>query len=564
MAGHLGRGGDGREERGAVLVLVAVVVALCLLVAAFAVDLGMQRVVRRDLQALADVAAFDLARELDGRARSEYGTSLDPVLAATLSRNDDVLGDQPELSYELGRVSPTGGFAPVGAEEVPNAVRVRADGAVDFAIAGGSGRASRAAVASAEKASCFRVGSYAAGLSSNESAVLRPLLALLGGQVGLTVLDLQGLAAVDVRLLDLFGAEGLGLDVDALDWDSLLGAEVTLSRLFLATADVLRRDTGRVAEIDLLQRLAQVNLPHLDLTLASLVEIDTAGRSALDAEVNLLDLVAASLFLANGTNLLGLDAGLGFSSADLLGRLGGFLNTLGVLGVTADLPVSLGVGQRPVLYCGTVDRVEGYSSQVQLRVGNPAAGSEEVVVKIAGTTVALNLDLSLDLTPVRARLRDVVCGADGRSVRFDAVHGLLDLDLEVRLRVATWDPANVVPDLISAPFRIKVTPAGASTSVSVPWAPGSFETPGLVGQGDGLPVGQVSITTAQLTALGIPIGIATSWLVDRLLAETLNWLIAGLNTTVLAPLLRSLGLEVAGGRIHLAPTPDCGVPVLRG
>ena len=76
MTARRGRAGQQAEERGAVAVFLAVTVALVVGIGTLAVDLGMQRVVRRDMQALADVAALDLARELDGRTISELAAEL--------------------------------------------------------------------------------------------------------------------------------------------------------------------------------------------------------------------------------------------------------------------------------------------------------------------------------------------------------------------------------------------------------------------------------------------------------------------------------------------------------
>ena len=58
-----------RDERGAVAVLTAALLTALVVMAAFVVDIGMQRVARRDMQALADVVALDLSRELDESQR---------------------------------------------------------------------------------------------------------------------------------------------------------------------------------------------------------------------------------------------------------------------------------------------------------------------------------------------------------------------------------------------------------------------------------------------------------------------------------------------------------------
>ncbi|UMG91066.1 pilus assembly protein TadG-related protein [Nocardioides sp. TF02-7] len=149
-----------RDDRGAVAVLVALLMPLVLVAGAFAVDLGLQRVARSDMQTLADVVALDLARELDGRTADQLRPAVPGLLAASLARNDDNVGGTPRLEADLGRLQPDGGFQEVGGAEVPTAVRVRADTSVDFAFAGitgtSGGGAARSAIAEATGGACSR------------------------------------------------------------------------------------------------------------------------------------------------------------------------------------------------------------------------------------------------------------------------------------------------------------------------------------------------------------------------------------------------------------------------
>ena len=114
------------DDRGAVAVFLAVTVALIVGIGTLAVDLGMQRVVRRDMQALADVAALDLARELDGRTISELAPELDrsdpsSALSSVLAGNDTTLGSDPVVTVTWGAWQ--GGMF-VADVDPPSAVRV--------------------------------------------------------------------------------------------------------------------------------------------------------------------------------------------------------------------------------------------------------------------------------------------------------------------------------------------------------------------------------------------------------------------------------------------------------
>ena len=93
-----------RGERGAIIPMVAMLLVVLIPSTALAVDLGMQRVVRRDMQAMADVVALDLVRLVDGRTaaqiRSGYNglSTLDAALVKSVARNDDVARATPRRS----------------------------------------------------------------------------------------------------------------------------------------------------------------------------------------------------------------------------------------------------------------------------------------------------------------------------------------------------------------------------------------------------------------------------------------------------------------------------------
>ncbi|NHA01875.1 hypothetical protein G5V59_25590 [Nocardioides sp. W3-2-3] len=73
----LRRRGTRQDERGAVTLVMVFVLVVMLLGSAFVVDLGVQRVARSDMQAIADLVALDLARELDGRTVTDVRPAVD-------------------------------------------------------------------------------------------------------------------------------------------------------------------------------------------------------------------------------------------------------------------------------------------------------------------------------------------------------------------------------------------------------------------------------------------------------------------------------------------------------
>jgi uncharacterized membrane protein len=216
-----------REERGAVLPIVGLLLVVLVPSSAMAVDLGMQRVVRRDMQTLADVVALDVVRLVDGRTASQIQggynglPTLANALAHSVARNDDdVLGDPPNVTAKLAHLDSatgvldtvTGGATrAVTGTEVPNAVEVTASGSVNFAFVPGSGAALRTAVAVPAPSACFRLGSFAVGVDTGDANLLNTVLPGLLNNTTFsgTLVGYQGLAAANLTLLDLVGVSSL-------------------------------------------------------------------------------------------------------------------------------------------------------------------------------------------------------------------------------------------------------------------------------------------------------------------------------------------------------------------
>lgn len=231
-----------RDERGVVAVVVGLGLTLVLVaVAAFAVDLGLQRTARRDMQALADLVALDLARQLDGRSEAALASVLDAEMAKSMARNADTVGARPDLSWDLGKMQ-DGEFVTAQGDVPPSAVRVTADTSVDFAFGGvtgvAQGDAGRSAVAQSLGGACFSIGSYAARINTGASPILGPLLGALGSNINVSAIDYNGLANADIKLLDLLGAQvGAGTMQGLIEGGQLL----SLGDFYLATAEVLSK-----------------------------------------------------------------------------------------------------------------------------------------------------------------------------------------------------------------------------------------------------------------------------------------------------------------------------------
>jgi len=133
--------------------MVAMLLVVLVPSSAMAVDLGMQRVVRRDMQTLADVVALDVVRLVDGRTASQIRSgyngqpTLDIAVARSVARNDDVLGDDPTVTATLVHIDTAtgvldtvsgGAVREVTGPEVPNAVLVAVSMCTSVAVTVGS------------------------------------------------------------------------------------------------------------------------------------------------------------------------------------------------------------------------------------------------------------------------------------------------------------------------------------------------------------------------------------------------------------------------------------------
>lgn len=573
-----------RDERGAVAVLVAIVlVAVLLPVAAMGVDLGMQRVVRRDLQALADAVALDLARELDGRPRSALAPAIDlgdpaSVLSTSVRRNSgSVLGATPAVAATWGAWN---GAVFDAAADPPTAVRVVADGEVDFGFAPGSGSARRTAYASSESTACFQLGSFAASVDPAASVVLKRLLQPLLGNTTLTAAGYDGLATATVSLAELIAAPSIGVGSVREVLDS---GDITVGEFYLAAANALTGQ-GKLAQAQVFSRAAVSAVAPVALTLSDLFAISTASADAvLDMRFNAMDLLLGAAFLANGENLVGLH------------NLQAGIPSVGVTNVDLDII------ERPQRACGSMEALTAQLrlaavakmtlNAAPLQLGLPLV---ELRMKDADgrPTNDASLGLDVELAGARGRLTSVSCQPDvfeaaitsdlvrarltgalqlGGSVKVDVL-GLTGVKVPVTLGVAlTADaskPASTTPEVV----QLAIPPATYGDHVNVDSndvvlprltasiVPGSIVAGPVTVNVLGIPV---TVPTQDLVALVTPVleGILNP--LAGVVGAVADPLIAAINADLRA-LTTALGLSVAGADFFPLPWPSCNEPRLTG
>lgn len=523
------------NERGSTLPLLAILLVLLVAIAAFGVDLGQQRVVRRDMQALADVVALDMVREIKGRSVTQIqadSTSWQTAIGKSVSRNDSTFGDPPTVQVELGTLDEsTRAFTVATGNTIPNAVRATARSQIDFAFAPGTGGATRTAVAATKPLACFSLGSYALGLNSGNSVLLN---ALVNDALNLNVLSYNGLATANVSLLGIATQLGVGT-VDALV--ALPGLSV--GQFYAAVATVLQREGGSTANVQLLQTLSASVGALSPINIGQLLSLTSGEDAALGTSLNVLDLVAASAFVANGDSALAIP---------------GLAVNLGITNVAAALRII----QKPQFGCGGVNEATAKTSQVALTIGgdllNPPA--------ILGTTATVSMSLSLDIAEANGLLTKIVCGDP--TVAHPDLESVLTTDglVNLQLRVPVTLKVLGIPVLSGTVEIGTAPPTNAQTAAMSFPTLGSYATAHPTGSGN-IGLSGLVVDTSDLKLGGITLGLTLAPLVSGILTSVVNPLVANLDSALLTPLLDLLGAQVSGADVFGVARPNCNSSALR-
>jgi len=536
------------QDRGAVIPIVALLLPVLMVMTAFAVDLGSQRVLRRDLQADADVIALDLVRLADGRTLDAIQTDADYLAYVNESFANN---DLPEVTTvgELAAIVTYGDwddardpqFVPSGPTDVPNAVRVVLSGSQDYRFMPGSGGSTRAAVATTDGLAVFSVGSRLASLSTDDSWLLNPILSALfnppdiipfasgaavpfsftgaptsasettpteeaepTGGVSLDALSYTGLANANIVLEDILGhafADVAAVDAGVASPSDVLLTDIKLLTLVEASADALAA-SGEGAEItaavDYLLGLALNVDPDLTVNLGDLLGLDVSQPGAvLGTAFNLFDLLMASAQLANATNLV--DVGVSLPP-DLFASIPGVRNLSDVVNPTADL--SLTVVEGPQFGSGRPNDPSAFAETsqvdldlevgVRLNIDLGALDWGSLLPERELATIELALPVSVDVAKARSTLTELVCAGPT---------GAATMDLPTITRsagiVVGAQPSTSVPVDLESPTP--VTEAGEIATVSI-----AGSTLARVGVAAEVAVGPETATQIDDLAVGAP------------------------------------------------------------
>jgi len=530
-----------RDEGGVIAIVVSLVTCFTLIpLAAFAVDIGVQRVARRDIQSIADVVALDLARQLDGRNASNIGAGLQALADKSAARNGAAGNGAIVVTPELGVVdensydpaNPDAYFTPISGTAVPNAVKVTAETSVDFSLSPGSGGVTRTSIAKTQKYACFSMGSFALNLNSAQSTLLNRLV---NDSLNLSAISYTGLANAKVTLLGLATELGVGTPAELAGLSNL-----SLNQLFLASAHVLQAQGGEAADIALLNQLAVANLSSLpNISFGDILDLNSAPESALDASVNLLDLVSTAAFVANGNNALAIPT-----------------LTAGIPNV-ASVSAALKVIEKPQDGCHQVgDTVR--TSQVDLDITFNLVNLNVLALVVAQTKLSVHVSLAEAL----GTLTNIQCGNPyGIDVSVASALSQVSSHLEITLRTLGLPIATVdVMPTTNAP--------AATSNVQFRNPPDAYDVAKSTGSGTALST--ISLTTGDINVLGLPLGVTTggllSGITSALLTPIINPLINNTNSILVGPLADLLGLNLGGADlfVHEPPAYACNGVAMAG
>jgi uncharacterized membrane protein len=564
-------------ERGAVALIVACSSLALVLVAALCVDLGMQRVVRSDMQSVADVAALDMARLLN--TVDPGSQSWKDALQAELDRNDRTLGRRPAATPGAdwvctsklcahavpGWVSSDNVFTttPPALGAAFDGVKVETSAVVDFAFTTGSGGATRPAVARIKPPTlCFSAGTTTLALDTTKSA-LSPLLTYLL-QVKLSAVGYAGLVDAQHVQVPLAGLL-IGLGIGSVE--QLAYTRVSLDQLTAASVDAIRA-ADSAADVSALDEL-EFGASAPTVALGDFLDVTTDGPSAgLTGDVNALDLLTAAVFAANSANALA-------AEFDVLGT--------GTVKATIIEP--------PRIACGAptdVPRPTAETAQIRLHVA--AAIGPPLPSGVTGGSIDLNVQVGYG----EATLTELGCSPG--SATFDVTTGvgrLLEPDPpgsgQVRLTITLDKLMSYIPGLgyflKLALYALGVGSVGLDVHVGAEAV--SSQVPGLVvpfPPEAGLPATMTvtgAASTLDLTGLDRPHlaggqSGAVAALLGDLLDPTLDAVLGGvvrpvvdgavdpLLTGILSPALSALGLALGSTDVNVLSRPSCSLVRLAG
>ena len=561
-----------QRERGATLVIVAMLLPVLILMTAFAVDLGRQRASRRTMQARADIVALDMVRLADGRTITEIiagdGThaSEAAALSESASRNSIPLSQIGPV--EWGTWTAVSAFIPTAiGTAIPNAVRITTSETTDYFFQPGSGDVTRQAVATSgqDPMAGFSIGSFGASLSAENAGLLNSLLTpLLGSPAGVNVLSYQGLATATLGVGDLATELGFVTPEEAFT------GSVTASEMMLATAEVLRRngDSDSLASAAVLDSMAATPQTQAlpPMTLGDVVEVSSGGESAaLASTIDALSIVQAAAFLAQCTDPTDLSSCSGLVVPSLSTSLP-LLSTSGSLKVIQAPAAAfgpVGTSARNSQVTATLGTVVGAQY-----VGNCVPKLSNAFCLLSGLLVGavdakVTLSATLTLADGTGTISAIDCG-DPLGLDVLTTTGLYDVSVDVVIEFGRRGVLGGALGPLIGSLHLVGSTSQANTGQTI-----GFDVPPDVynvttkqaGSGS-VGLSTLSLSTVGGTGVLSTLGtLGINQTVGQVTTSFVNPLLSVLDTQVLGPLTDVVGINVVGADLT-AQAIECDSTIL--
>ncbi len=381
------------DERGAVIIIFALVLTVMLGFVALGVDLSALYFRQKTLQTRADLAAISAVNNLSDQPEYHAGVTVlgnglgaDAITSVTFGhyeRDLSVAIDERLTTREL--TAPDVNAATVQLQEAAPLYFARTFLQQETTQLGATATAARFDLAS------FSLGSR---LLSLDAGLLNALLSeATGSTLSLSVLDYEALADADVDLLTFADALATRADLTALTYEELLSSDVELLDIAGALLDtgavqgstavldaILASATGATVDAE---RMIAIDGDDVGIQMADV--LPTVTVSALDVLMSAVDVVTANRFIETQLDL-------------------------GIPDLTST-NLQLIVGERPAWITFAEKGATAHTAQVRMKLDLTLDTGILSGVATGLNILAVELPLYLEVAGATATLTDLDCGA---------------------------------------------------------------------------------------------------------------------------------------------------------
>lgn len=549
-----------QPQRGAVGVFGVLALGMTILFAVLTLDTGRLALEKRRLQEIADVAAIDAVRTAGvcSGAESMDAAAVSAAAQQSALRNGytgDLINEAGAV--QLGRMSTIAGLREFTetADAAASAVQVTARKlAVQSLVAGGwyGGTVALQAtgVAVREPRAGFSVGSFFASVDSEDAVLLNSVLGeLLGSAISVDALHYNGLVNAELTLAQLIdGAAVAGVGLSANTVEGLLEAELTVAQLLSVTAAALDADgdatATAAAEAATAMAAAAVSLDTFRVGDLLNVSGDDPEQ-ALQSRVNAYALGTAALQLARKGETVHVPIEVSLP--------------LGIGSAVASIHVT--EAPRPAVGLPGRDedgnwKTMAHTGQLELQLDVPVSGVPILPFGLDALNASALLSMRVEAASADAWLANIDC-ARATTLAHRVTIGALP-------RVATLSVGPLAFDITLLGGSVAtITVAGSipvgddrpqdllySVSEAAP-LPRPVQTAGTpLASALGASMNSL-VVSLELNASGISVAVPAETLETRLLSEVLDPVLNAVDEEVLDPVLRALGVGLGGADVRL-------------